>query len=99
MKDEMTPMGEFADAARRWARQTIIFTLQYSFAESQSAADEHAQVTRASDESVEVMSRLWAAASAQSNSPAQSVHHFVRLVLEWSADHLPRTESRTFSLN
>jgi hypothetical protein len=49
----MTPIEEFAHDTRQWARQTIIFTLQFGLTGVNTAAEEQAQVVKASEESVE----------------------------------------------
>jgi hypothetical protein len=85
----MTPMEEFARDARRWARQTIIFTLQYGVTDAKTAAEAEAQVKEASNRSVEILNRLWAKAGRGSTDLSQALHRFVRLVLEWSSEHLP----------
>jgi hypothetical protein len=84
----MTPMEEFAREARGWARQTIIFTLQYGLSGVETLEDEHAQVVKLSDESVEIMDRLWAAAAKGSTDLSQVLHAFIRLVLEWCSEHV-----------
>lgn len=95
----MTPMEQFADDTRSWARQTIIFTLQYSFPVASTPSEDHAQVVGASDESLEIVNHLWTTAAQRTPGLTQTVRLFVRLVLEWSSDHLPRPESRAHSLN
>jgi len=87
----MTPIDEFAHDARTWARQTVIFTLQFGLTGAKTAVDEQAQVVKASDESLKIMTELWAMAERGSTNLAQTAHKFVRLVLEWSADHLPKS--------
>jgi hypothetical protein len=84
----MTPIEEFAHDARNWARQTIIFTLQYGVTNAKTAAEMQAQVVEASDSSLEIMNRLWATARTGSTDLSQALHKFVRLVLEWSSEHL-----------
>src|SRR6516165_5149081 len=78
----MTPMEEFARDARGWARQTIIFTLQYGLGGAETAAEEQAQLVRLSDESVEIMNRLWATAEGGSTELSLLLHKFIRLTLE-----------------
>jgi hypothetical protein len=46
-------------------------------------------VLQASDESVEVMNRLWKAAEKGSIDLAQTVRKFAWLVLEWTSQNLP----------
>jgi hypothetical protein len=84
----MTPMEEFARDARRWSRQTIIFTLQYGLSGAETPEEEHTQVVKLSDESVEIMNRLWATAERGSTDLSQSLHVFIRLVLEWCSEHV-----------
>jgi hypothetical protein len=85
----MTPMDEFASDARQWARQTIIFTMQYGLVRTKTDAEEQAQLTKMSKDSAEVSKRLWAAAAKGSPGVPQTVRAFARLVLEWSAANLP----------
>jgi hypothetical protein len=81
-------MEEFSRDARRWSRQTIIFTLQYGFSGAESPEEAHAQVVRISDESAEIMNRLWETAEKGSTSLSQTLHVFVRLVLEWCSEQV-----------
>jgi hypothetical protein len=84
----MTPMEEFARHARTWSRQTIIFTLQYGLSAAETPEQERAQVVRVSDESVEILDRLWATAERGSTGLSQTLHVFIRLVLEWCSEHI-----------
>ena len=95
----MTSMEEFAHDARKWARQTIIFTLQYGLSGAKTAAEEQAQVVMASGESVEIMNRSWATAESGSTDLSQTLRKFVRLVLEWSSEHLPGKGNGQAALN
>jgi hypothetical protein len=95
----MTPLEEFARDARTWGRQTIIFTLQHGLAGAKTAAGELAQAARTSDESAEIMNQLWAVAERGSADLRQIIRKFVRLVLEWSAGHLPAKENGQATLN
>jgi hypothetical protein len=81
-------MEEFALDARSWSRQTIIFTLQYGLGAAESPEEEHAQVVRVSDASVEIMNRLWATAERGSTGPSETLYVFIRLVLEWCSEHV-----------
>jgi hypothetical protein len=85
-----TPKEEFARDARGWARQTIIFTLQYGLGGAETAAEEQAELVRLSDESVEIINRLWATAEGGPTELSQLVHKFIRLTLEWSSEHVRR---------
>ena len=85
----MTAMDEFARDVRGWARQTIIFTIQYEPADPGTDAEEQARLARTSARSAEIVDRLWADAERESGSLAQSVRKFVWLVLEWSSKNLP----------
>jgi hypothetical protein len=85
----MTPLDEFIDGARHWARQTVIFALQYRDDDSEDARD---WVARTNDESLEIVNRLWGEASGEFVEPAAVVRHFVWLVLDWTAKNLPRCE-------
>jgi hypothetical protein len=94
----MTQIEEFAHDARNWARQTIIFTLQYDVTNAKTAAEVQAQVVEASDSSLDIMNRLWATAGTGSTDLSQALHKFIRLVLEWSSEHLSgRTNGRAAS--
>jgi hypothetical protein len=97
--DAMTPEDEFALHARGWARQTILFTLQYRLTGHETGADGRAEVARASRESAEVLNRLWTAAATQSQPLTHTVQEFVRLVLEWSSENLPQTSARRCARN
>jgi hypothetical protein len=95
----MMPMEEFAHDTRRWARQTIIFTMQFGLTDASTEAEEHAQVRKASDKSVAILSDLWATAETGSHGGAQTVRNFVRLVLEWSSQNLPAADKRKSGMN
>jgi hypothetical protein len=84
----MTPMEEFARDARSWSRQTIIFTLQYSLSGAESPEEERALVTKVSDQSAEIMNRLWTSAERGSTDLTQALHVFIRLVLEWCSERV-----------
>jgi hypothetical protein len=84
----MTPIEEFAHAARSWARQTIIFTLQYGLAEVKDDAEQQAQLAALTEVSARTLNRMWARADSRSADLVQTVSHFVRLVLEWSSEHV-----------
>jgi hypothetical protein len=85
----MTPLEEFARHSRTWSRQTIIFALQYSLRRPRNAVEEQAQVVRVSDESAEIMDRLWATAELGSTDLSQTIHRYIRLVFEWCSEHGP----------
>jgi hypothetical protein len=68
----MTPFEEFAIDARAWARQTIVFTLQYSLSDAKDGAEEEA-----SNESVEITNRLWSMAEKGSDEPTQIVRQYL----------------------
>jgi hypothetical protein len=95
----MTPIEEFAHDARRWARQTIIFTMQFGLTDANSEAEEQAQVRKASDRSVAIVNDLWATAETDSPGVAQTIRNFVRLVLEWSSENLPAADRGMARLN
>jgi hypothetical protein len=85
----MTPMEEYAREARKWSRQTIIFALQYGLSCAKTPAEEQAQVAKVSEESVEIMNRLWASAERGSSDLPHTLHRYIRLVLEWCSEHGP----------
>jgi hypothetical protein len=91
----MTPMEEFAHDTRQWARQTIVFTMQFGMTNANTKAAEQAQVRKASDKSVAILNDLWAMAETNSHDVAQTVRNFVRLVLEWSSQNLPAADRRS----
>jgi hypothetical protein len=86
----MTPMEEFARDARGWSRQTIIFTLQYRLGGAETSGEEQAQLVKLSDESFEIMNRLWATAEGGSTELSLVLQKFIRLTLEWSSEHVRR---------
>jgi hypothetical protein len=81
-------MEEFARDARRWSRQTIIYAVQYGLSGAETPGEEHAQVVQVSDESIEIMDRLWATAERESTDLSQALHVFIRLVLEWCSEQV-----------
>jgi hypothetical protein len=90
----LTPMEEFAHDARHWARQSIIFTLQYGIFGANTPTEVQGQLSNVSDGSVEIIDQLWAKAQTESTGLTQTLRKFVWLVLEWSSEHLPRTHDQ-----
>jgi hypothetical protein len=90
------PFDEFAADVRRWARQTILFTLQFGMSAPENQSAELAQIRRVSDESAAVMNELWSTAQQGDNDaqrgnvdPTEAIREFIRCVLDWTSRSLP----------